>query len=147
AALRKAGFEVVHEKDLSYQRMRLVIGDFGRRVRRAGKETVTFFYYSGHGASDSLGRSARNFLIPTEAQVEELSDLTFHAVNLNEIVDLVMASGARANFLAIDACRDVPFRGTKGSHKGFIPQEVQAGMLLSFATRPGETAADNKLYS
>jgi hypothetical protein len=146
-ALARAGFEVLPVvRDANLQTMRVALNDFARRLRRAGADAVGFFYYSGHGAA--LAERGENYLIPTGADIEETSELSFNAVGLTDVVRLVDDAGAKASFVVIDACRDVPFKGRKGSGpKGFVVQNATKGMIIGFATRPGETADASNAYS
>jgi uncharacterized caspase-like protein len=147
SALAKAGFEVLPiVRDANQQAMRAALNDFARRLRRAGADAVGFFYYSGHGAA--LAERGENYLIPTGTQIEETSELSFNAVALTEIVRLIDEAQPRAGFVVIDACRDVPFKGLKGGGpKGFVVQSAAKGMIIGFATRPGETAEATNAYS
>jgi formylglycine-generating enzyme required for sulfatase activity len=146
-ALAKAGFEVLPiVRDANQQTMRAALNEFARKLRRAGSDAVGFFYYSGHGAA--LAERGENYLIPTQAQIEETSELSFNAVGLGEVVRLIDDAGPKASFVVIDACRDVPFKGRKGSGpKGFVPQAETKGMIIGFATRPGETADATNVYA
>lgn len=146
-ALARAGFEVLPiVRDANLQTMRVALNDFARRLRRAGADAVGFFYYSGHGAA--LAERGENYLIPTGADIEETSELSFNALGLTDVVRLVDDAGAKASFVVIDACRDVPFKGRKGSGpKGFVVQNATKGMIIGFATRPGETADASNAYS
>jgi hypothetical protein len=146
-ALTRAGFEVLPiVRDANLQTMRIALNDFARKLRRAGADAVGFFYYSGHGAA--LAERGENYLIPTGADIEETSELSFNALGLTDVVRLVDDAGAKASFVVIDACRDVPFKGRKGSGpKGFVVQNATKGMIIGFATRPGETADASNAYS
>src|SRR6516225_5107416 len=147
AALAKAGFEVLPiVRDANQQTMRTALNDYARKLRRAGGDAVGFFYYSGHGAA--FAERGENYLIPTGADIEETSELSFNALGLTDVVRLVDDAGAKASFVVIDACRDVPFKGRKGSGpKGFVVQNATKGMIIGFATRPGETADASNAYS
>jgi hypothetical protein len=145
-ALAKAGFVVEHVRDLSRDKLTTALRSYVRRLRSAGPNAASFFYFSGHGASDGPERGARNFLIPTETAISELGDLTFDGVSLDSVIDQLKQSGARTHFVVIDACRDVAFKGTKGGSASFIPTGAQ-GMLISFATGPNQVARDANIYS
>jgi uncharacterized caspase-like protein len=145
-ALTKAGFTVEHVRDLSRDRLTMALRAYVRRLRAAGPNAASFFYFSGHGASDGPERGARNYLIPTETAISELSDLAFDGISLDSVIDQLKQSGARTHFVVIDACRDVAFKGTKGGSASFIPTGAQ-GMLISFATGPNQVARDANIYS
>jgi TPR repeat protein len=145
-ALRKVGFDVLVVRDANQQAMRGALNDFARRLRRAGADAIGFFYYSGHGAA--LAERGENYLIPTGAEIEETSQLSFNAVGLTEVVHSIEGASPKAAFVVIDACRDIAFRGVRGvGPKGFVVQSNTEGMIIGFATRPGETALDSNVYS
>src|SRR5215475_13010168 len=50
AALEKLGFNVTLIKDAGYKRVETALRTHIQLVRRAGKDAVSFLYYSGHGA-------------------------------------------------------------------------------------------------
>jgi hypothetical protein len=53
-----------------------------------------------------------------------------------------------ARFVVVDACRDVAFtKGIKDAAKGLVPERKLEGMIVTFATRSGETADDNNVYA
>jgi hypothetical protein len=52
-----------------------VFDEYADKLRRAGPDAISFFYYSGHGAAN---RSGRNFLIPTTVKVPASSCRASH---------------------------------------------------------------------
>src|SRR5262245_12537913 len=52
SALDRLGFKITTIKDAGYKALETAFKAYIQQVRRAGKDTVSFFYYSGHGASD-----------------------------------------------------------------------------------------------
>jgi uncharacterized caspase-like protein len=55
---------------------------------------------------------------------------------------------AKARFVIVDACRNVAFtKGLKDAAKGFVLERKLDGMIVAFATRPGETGEDNNVYA
>lgn len=85
-ALKKAGFDVRHERDLDFRRLSNTLTEFRSELRKVGPNAVSFLYYSGHGAADTSDRGARNFLIPIDSPIEETSDLPLNAVGLNTVI-------------------------------------------------------------
>jgi len=148
AALRAAGFGVVLKKDLNHDQMDAEIRAFAARLRAAGSAAVGFFYYSGHGASGQTTEGRANFLIPVGEQITDFGEVSYVGINLNKVVDLLAATGARAIFVVSDACRDsFPFVGTKGpTDKGFEAIS-KAGLLIAYATDQGSTTPDDGLFS
>jgi hypothetical protein len=106
-----------------------------------------FFYYSGHGAADRTERG-ENYLIPAGAKITLAKQLPILGVSLSEITKSLERVSAKARFVVVDACRNVAFtKGLKDAAKGFVPERKLDGMIVAFATRPGETAEDNNSYA
>ena len=146
AALEQVGFKVSIVRDTVNEAALLkAIGDHAHRLAQAGPTAVGFFYYSGHGAADRP--NGENYLIPTGAPVERASDLPLMGVRLESIIT-ALASAGRMSFVVLDACRNVPLlRTDKVIFKGFAPVGAQSGLLLAFATEPGNVATDQSLYA
>jgi uncharacterized caspase-like protein len=51
AALEKLGFNVTRIKDAGYRAIDAALKRHIQQVRRTGKDTISFVYYSGHGAA------------------------------------------------------------------------------------------------
>jgi hypothetical protein len=108
---------------------------------------VAFFYYSGHGAADRTDRG-ENYLIPVGAKITLARQLPILGVSLTEITKSLERVPAKARFVVVDACRNVAFtKGIKDAHKGFVAERRLDGIIVAFATRPGETAEDNNIYA
>ena len=56
-ALRSLGFRVTEEKDAGYKAVDTAVKRHIQAVRREGEGTISFVYYSGHGAADPTPRS------------------------------------------------------------------------------------------
>ncbi|MEZ5998767.1 MAG: caspase family protein [Hyphomonas sp.] len=152
AALRETGFETMLELDLDEDGMNDALDTFGERIAaetQAGNEVVAFFYYSGHGAAAYGDRGARNFLIPAREEITEASQIYRKGVELEDILDSLQASAAKAVFVVSDACRnELKFSFSKGiGDKGMARVEQRSGMLVAFATAAGETAPDDGLFA
>lgn len=150
AALRDVDFanaNITIMNDVNQAAFRLAIADFVEKIEMAGPDAVAFFYYSGHGAADRTERG-ENYLIPTGARISLAKQLPVLGVSLSEITKALERVPAKARFVVIDACRNVAFSGgLKDLVKGFVPERKLDGMIVAFATRPGETANDNNIYA
>jgi len=150
AALEAVGFEkgdTVVLKDVDQPTMRLAVAEFIERIEKAGSDAVAFLYYSGHGAADRTDRG-ENYLIPTGAKITLARQLPILGVSLSEITRSLERVPAKARFVVVDACRNVAFtKGLKDAMKGFVPERKLDGMIVAFATRPGDTAEDNNIYA
>lgn len=145
SALVRAGFPAPRVvTDVNRDALRAAVRNFVRQLAEAGPDAVGFFYYSGHGIADS--RRGQNYLIPIDANITTAAELPLAAEPLDEALDAIEGAGVRAVFVVIDACRSTPTSMTRGS-KGLLPTRGRTDTLVAFATAPGETAADDGLYS
>jgi hypothetical protein len=155
SGLQAVGFEksnIVIVRDADQPTLRIAVADFVERIEKAGPDAVAFLYYSGHGAADRTDRG-ENYLIPIGARpigagIALAKQLPILGVSLSEITRSLERVPAKARFVVVDACRDVAFtKGIKDAAKGLIPERKLDGMIVAFATRPGETAEDNNIYA
>jgi tetratricopeptide (TPR) repeat protein len=139
-SLRQIGFQVIDGYDLDYAGMRRVISDFAVKASTA---QLVLVFYAGHG----IGISGHNYLVPIDAKVESSAAANFELFDLDQIIASV-DDPARTTIIILDACRNNPFttqataRATTrgGGLAGY--DSVAAGMLIAFATRPGQVAKD-----
>jgi tetratricopeptide (TPR) repeat protein len=115
--------------------------EFGREAERADWAVV---YYAGHG----MEIGGVNYLIPTDARLAADRDAEAQAVALEQVIAAV--SGARKlRLVMLDACRDNPFEknmqhtiALKLVSKGLSNIEPEAGFMVVYAAKHGETALD-----
>ena len=101
-------------------------------------------YYAGHG----MEIGGVNYLIPTDARLAADRDAEAQAVALEQVIAAV--SGARRlRLVMLDACRDNPFEknmqhtmALKLVNKGLSNIEPEAGFMVVYAAKHGETALD-----
>jgi len=113
-----------------------VVGEFGQAIDGAN---TALFFYAGH----AMQFKDRNYLIPVDIAMGSEEDVTFFAVELQQVFDRLEKSRTRYNFLVLDACRDNPFASSfKVSSAGLAQMNAPSGTLIAYATAPGSTAAD-----
>jgi Tfp pilus assembly protein PilF len=145
AALKKVGFEVTVLRDTDYRSMDQAIKRHISKIREAGSDAISFFYYSGHGAANPVTRI--NYLIPVDVADAETDDLWNQAFELSDIVDKLSTQTPDAtHYVVFDACRDelkLKQSGKSlGATKGFVPVINTSGLLIAYATAPNKTASD-----
>jgi formylglycine-generating enzyme required for sulfatase activity len=109
-------------------------------LRRVPKDSVLFFYYSGHG----LEIKGQNYLIPTDFEGSE-DELEYETVGLSWVLDALRDTRARLNIVVLDACRNNPYtRSHKSSSRGLAGiTGSPVGMQIIYAADAGEVANDN----
>ena len=144
--LRERGYIVAEYHDLRKR-------DFEAALRQMLHDTELgaemLFYYAGHGVQ--IGN--RNYLLPTDAEIETVYDVPFMSISLSSVLAL---SSARSRSLVaiLDSCRDNPFAGQSGYvtldgvpndlQTGFSAQETPINSYVVFSTSPGAVAFDGE---
>ena len=151
ALLKKLGFEVSLHLDKTKQGMDKAIGDFGKRLKASGKDSVALFYYAGHAAEIE----GVNYLFPVDAKVNAEADAEKEAVPVQSLVKQIESSGTSLNIVLLDACRDNPYPpkqrsfNTKNNH--LATMSAPRGTIVAYSTASGKTASDgatnNGLYT
>jgi tetratricopeptide (TPR) repeat protein len=143
SALKRLDFETIAGFDLD----QAGIDDATARFARAARDAdLALFYYSGH----AMQHAGINYLMPVDARLVDEVDLRRMA-RVDEIVsDLQQAKNLR--ILILDSCRDNPLADdlrrssgtTRGAaiERGLARIESPQGMIVSYATQAGRTAAD-----
>lgn len=119
------------------------IGRLADHLKAGG---VGIFYYAGHGAQIK----ERNYLIPIDVSLKEVSTITRQSVPVEYLTQRLKDSGAHLSILLLDACRNDPDKVSFNPlYRGVVPAgfgaEVPAnGMVIAYATQPGERALDGE---
>lgn len=112
--------------------------------RDAAKADWAVIYYAGHG----MEIGGVNYLIPIDAKLMQDTDAAREAVSL-ELVIASVSGAKKLRLVMLDACRDNPFAETMQRsisvqlvNKGLSNIEPDAGIMVVYATKHGETALD-----
>ena len=140
ARLRTAGYTTRHVSNADLVTLFREIGSFADALRHGG---VGAFYYAGHGVQVKQ----RNYLVPTDARPGQGATLAQAALPVDYLIGRLRNSGAHLSIVLLDACRNEPgqfaplYRGS-ASEAGFVPERPAKGMVIAYATQPGERALD-----
>ena len=137
--LRQLDFEVLEHLDLNQKELKRAIQLFGDRLELAGDGAVGLFYYAGHGVQVN----GRNYLIPTDAAIDRETDVDIEAVATDTVLAQMEFANNDLNFVILDACRNNPYtRSFRSASRGLARMDAPRGTLISYATAPGDVAAD-----
>jgi tetratricopeptide (TPR) repeat protein len=142
--LKRTGFEAVTlltnlRKDALVSALR----NFAARAETADWAVV---YYAGHG----MEVGGINYLIPTDAKIAADRDIGFEAVPLEQVLNAAERA-KKLRLVILDACRDNPFANqmkrtltvaSRSVSRGLAAVEPEAGTLVVYAAKDGETALD-----
>jgi len=140
--LRETGFQsVTLRTDLTRDQMTKELADFAKVADTADWAVV---YYSGHG----IEARGVNYMIPVDAKLKVDRDVDLEAVEVSKVLSTI--EGARKlKLIILDACRDNPFLNqmkrtvaTRSISRGLGQIEPDAGVLIVYAAKHGETALD-----
>ena len=144
-ALRSLNFaEVVELYDPKRAAVEAALKSFSDKASAADWAMV---FFAGHG----MQMDGRNYLIPSDAELKHLRHVKHETVSLDDMLDS-LSEAKKLRLVILDACRNNPFLnrliesggGQRALGRGFAPIEPKSGMLVAFATRDGDVAADGE---
>jgi hypothetical protein len=146
AALRALDFEVVLVVNASKRDFDSAMTQFSRMT--AGADAA-LFYYAGH----ALQYQGRNFLMPTDGELEDEASLRQQMVMVDDVRGAVeRADGVK--IVVLDACRNNPVldnlrrkmvgttRNIVATTRGLARPDKALGMIVAYSTAADEVAAD-----
>lgn len=140
---RKSGFDdVVVALDLtisSFQRALLAFRE------KANGADVAMIYYAGHG----MEAQGNNWLIPIDAKLDAVADLTSESISLDGLMDSV--SGAEIRMIILDASRKNRFGnvwapGTRTVAQGLAERDAD-GVLVIYAAAPEQISIEGSEFN
>lgn len=144
--LKSMGFEVMYFTDLDFLAFSDALKNFGRNVHQYD---VTLVFFAGHG----IQVDGKNYMLPVDAQLKSKSDVSFEAIEVEKVIDILSETDDNnLNLLILDACRNNPFRSwSRGGPEGLASIHPPSGVIVAFSTSPGAYASDgtgkNGLYT
>ena len=110
-------------------------------TERLSPGDVAAFFFAGHGV-DLDG----NYLVPRDVQALESEALKADSINFRELLDDLRARRLQVSFEILDACRNNPFRDTKGralgGARGLGRPENAVGNFIMYSAGERQTALD-----
>jgi hypothetical protein len=146
AILAAIGFEVVTAIDINKRDMDFALQRFARLATNAD---TALFFYAGH----AMQFQGRNFLMPTDAQLEDEISVRYQMVGLEEVrAALDQANGIK--IMILDACRNNPLANrlkqtvaasrSVAATRGLARIDKTEGMVVAYATAPDDVAQDGQ---
>lgn len=150
------GAEVLMVTDGTKETMEIQLNAFKAKTK-VREYKLAFFYYSGHGVEDQPTGYDRpeTFLLPTDAIIEDVEQLSTRAVPLSSILQRLNDMRTTVRAVILDCCRTGAPKATgalMGSTKNFngFDERVKSALgkavvpeatLIAFAASPGRRAA------
>jgi hypothetical protein len=111
----------------------------GDRLADAGSDAVGVVYYAGH----AIQSQGRNYLLPVDQEIHSEQDVWRKGAQLSLAMEHLQAAGNHTNLIILDACRNNPLPSTaRGAPNGLAQSQRTGGVLIAYATAPGQTATD-----
>jgi hypothetical protein len=138
-SLQKVGFQVTLLENQPREGMMDALQSFQDRLRAT--RGIALFHYGGHGVQVN----GKNYLIPIDADIPDERKVSTRAVDLEEVMTTLDASGSQANVVVLDACRDnpLPVTSTRSASRGLsVIQTQPKNSLIIYAAKAGQKAED-----
>jgi uncharacterized caspase-like protein len=147
AVLKTLGFEVVTTLNASKRDMDFALQRFARLATDADS---ALFFYAGH----AMQFQGRNFLMPTDAELEDEISVRYQTVAMEEVrAALDRANGVK--IMILDACRNNPLADrlqktivgasrSVATTRGLARIDKTQGMVVAYATAADDVAADGQ---
>lgn len=139
ALLEDLDFEVIEAVDADLAAMHGAIMRF--REAAQGAE-VAIMFYAGHG----IQVNGSNYLLPTSAELRQEVDLFTQTIPSDMVLRIMDQSEAQVRIVILDACRNNPLPDSMarklGASGGLARPITAAGIIIAFATEPGNVASD-----
>jgi hypothetical protein len=137
--LRQIGFNVQLVENASREGMLDALSSFEERLKAS--RGIAFFHYGGHGVQVD----GRNFLIPADADIPDEKRVATRAVDLEEVMGALDASGSSVNVVVLDACRDnpLPATSTRSATRGLsVVARKPKNSIIVYAAEADNKAMD-----
>jgi hypothetical protein len=138
-ALEALDFDVDLRIDTSLEEIEEAFAAHGERLTEAGTDAVGLVYYAGH----AIQSQGRNYLLPVDQEINSEQDVWRKGAQLSLALEYIEAAANQVNFIILDACRNNPLPSTvRGAPTGLAQSSRMGGVLVAYATAPGQTATD-----
>ncbi len=136
--LERLGFEVLLLTNADREQMFETLYKFETTVREKGG--IALFHYGGHGVQVD----GKNYLIPTDADIPDERRARTRAVDVEEVMATLEASGSGTNIVILDACRNNPLPGEgRSAVRGLAAIERKPkNSIIVYAAEAGTVARD-----
>lgn len=143
--LRRLGFQsVALEVNVGREKLVNALRDFSKLADTADWAVV---YFAGHG----MEVGGINYLLPIDARIDSDRDVAFAGIPLDQVLN-ASDRAQKLRLVILDACRSNPYANrmkrtmaaaTRSVARGLTRVEPDAGTLVVYAAKDGETAIDS----
>lgn len=134
-ALEALGFTVITAIDGDQAAIEAALAEFSVTAKNA---EMAVFFFAGHGVQVS----GENYLVSTDFDAFSARGLQNAAVSMSNIRTAFEAASPDVGIVILDACRNNPFVESGQSPPGLARSSGGTGLLIAYATDPGNVAYD-----
>jgi hypothetical protein len=134
-ALQPLGFETEVMFDASAAAAEAGLSEFGQRA--AGAD-IALVFFAGHGVQIE----GDNRLITADLNEATLDGIVEASVSLDAVRIALAEAKPELGIIVLDACRNNPLTDSGGAFRGLARAQGGAGLLIAYATDPGNVAYD-----
>jgi len=133
--LEELGFTVIKAIDTDQATVDAALADFTVAAKNA---EMAVFFFAGHGVQVS----GENYLVSTDFTDFTAGGLQNSATTMGDIRAAFEAASPDVGIVILDACRNNPFVEAGQAPPGLARSNGGAGLLIAYATDPGNVAFD-----
>jgi len=133
--LEELGFTVIKAIDSDQAAVEAALADFTVAAKNAD---MAVFFFAGHGVQVS----GENYLVSTDFTELNANGLQNNAITMNDVRAAFEAASPDVGIVILDACRNNPFVEAGQAPPGLARSNGGAGLLIAYATDPGNVAYD-----
>jgi len=133
--LEELGFTVIKAIDRDQAAVEAALADFTVAAKNA---KMAVFFFAGHGVQVS----GENYLVSTDFTEFNASGLQNNAITMGDVRAAFEAASPDVGIVILDACRNNPFVAAGQAPPGLARSNGGAGLLIAYATDPGNVAFD-----
>ena len=134
-ALQDLGFQTFEVIDQDRQGIELALEQFRGAAENAD---MAVFFFAGHGVQ----LNGENHLIARDFDTLDTNSLQDASVTMSQITEVLNAAKPDIGIVILDACRNNPFVESGQVVQGLARSRGGAGLLIAYATDPGNVAYD-----
>ena len=134
-ALTNLGFNVTRAVNLDLARTQSALDRFQQDM--AGAD-IALVFFAGHGVQIN----GENHLLTAGFKELTLEEVRRESITLSNLRDRFNTAKPNLGVIILDACRNNPFSEAGMTEKGLARSQGGAGLLIAYATDPGNVAYD-----
>lgn len=136
--LKSLGFQCIICANAGKKEMYQGLRDFAKKLEN---NDVALFFFAGHG----MQIDGANYLTAIDTDFQDEGSAKYSSLPLNQVIETMEDGHNQTSIIILDACRNNPYerRWRGGAEtRGLAPVYAPKGMIIAYATSPGQVASD-----